>query len=149
MRILFTLFVLIFTASFNRLSAADVKVEVLVKSDKMWDGTSLPDFSEKETEVTVLRITIPPHTTLPLHKHPMINAGYMVSGELTVESEDGKVLNLKQGDVLIELVDKWHFGSNNTDQPVVIVVFYVGTKGQPLSIKKQPIHATENTQIKH
>jgi quercetin dioxygenase-like cupin family protein len=118
-------------------AGGDVQVETLAKSDTMWDGTSLPDFSDKETEVTILRITIPPHTTLPVHKHPVINAGYMLSGQLTVQSEEGKTKLLKEGDALIELVDKWHFGMNATDEPAVIVVFYLGTEGDPVSITRQ------------
>jgi len=113
-----------------------ITVEVLAKSENSWDGKSLPDFSQKQTEVTVLRITISPKATLPVHKHPVINAGYMVSGHLTVHSESGKVLKLKPGDAIIELVDQFHYGINETDKPVVIVVVYTGTTGTPLSIKE-------------
>lgn len=114
-----------------------IKVEVLAKSEKSWDGKSLPDFSKAETEVTVLRITIPPKTTLPMHKHPVINAGYMVEGHLTVHTEKpGEILKLKPGDAIIELVDKWHYGVNETDKPVVIVVTYFGTTGATITEKK-------------
>ncbi len=119
------------------LSAADVEMDVLVKSDKMWDGTSLPDCSDEETEVSIIKITIPPHTALPVHKHPVINAGYLISGSLTVHSEAGGEKHLKSGDGLIELVDKWHYGRNDGDEPAVIVVVYVGAVGQPLTIKKE------------
>lgn len=115
----------------------DIKVEVLAKSEKAWDGSSLPDFSAAQTEVTVLRITIAPKAVLPKHKHPIINAGYMVEGHLTVHTEvPGEILKLKPGDAIIELVDKWHYGVNETDKPVVIVVMYVGPAGSVLSVKK-------------
>lgn len=114
-----------------------IKVEVLAKSENSWDGTSLPDFSKNPTEVTVLRITIAPRATLPMHKHPVINAGYMVEGELTVHTEKpGEILHLKKGDAIIELVNKWHYGVNLTEKPVVIVVTYFGTTGTPLTVKQ-------------
>ncbi len=115
-------------------AAATIQVETLVKSEAMWDGTSLPDFTDEETEVTVLRITIAPKATLPLHKHPLINAGYLVSGELDVHSQEGPELHLKAGEALVELVDKYHYGVNPGDEPAVIVVFYVGPAGTPLSV---------------
>lgn len=73
----------------------------------------------------------------------MINAGYMVSGNLTVHSESGKVLKLKPGDAIIELVDQFHYGINETDKPVVIVVVYTGTTGTPLSVTR-PSNTTES-----
>ncbi len=39
-------------------------------------------------EVTILRIHIPPGATLPLHEHPVINAGVLLKGELTVTTQD-------------------------------------------------------------
>jgi hypothetical protein len=37
---------------------------------------------------------------------------------------------------LIEVVDKWHYGVNEGDETVGIVVFYAGTKESAYSIKK-------------
>ena len=72
-----------------------------------------------------------------MHKHPVINAGYMVEGHLTVHTEKpGETLKLKPGDAIIELVDKWHYGVNETDKPVVIVVTYFGTTGATITEKK-------------
>lgn len=120
-------------------AAEPVRAEVLVRSDTMWDGTPLPDCDGQAVEVTVARITIAPHSRLPMHKHPMINAGYLVSGELTVYSAEGLTRKVTAGEGLIELVDKWHYGRNDSDDPAVIVVVYVGAKGQPLSVKEAPV----------
>ena len=35
-------------------------------------------------QVTVLKITVPPHTALAWHHHPMISAAYVLSGQLVV-----------------------------------------------------------------
>lgn len=96
----------------------------------------MPSYPKETPEISVLKITIPAHTELPLHKHPIINAGYMVKGSLKVVTDENKVLHLKAGDALIEVVDKWHYGVNEGDEAVDIVVFYAGTKESVYSIKK-------------
>lgn len=110
-----------------------VKVQKLIQSEKMWDGTTLPAYPEGQPEITVAKITIPPRSTLAWHKHPSINAGYLLSGALTVISEDGKQLTLNPGDALIELVNKYHYGRNDGNVAAEIVVFYAGKQGIALS----------------
>ncbi|MBD1584643.1 cupin domain-containing protein [Pseudoalteromonas sp. S16_S37] len=114
---------------------ASVSFEVISKSTKSWDGAVLPSYPDGQPEITILKVTIPAGATVVKHKHPMINAGVMLSGELSVRSEDGKVLKLSAGEPIIELVGKWHEGKNEGDTPVEILVFYAGIEGQPLSIK--------------
>jgi quercetin dioxygenase-like cupin family protein len=113
-----------------------VESETLVKSTQSWDGSVLPAYPKEAPEISVLKITIPAHTTLPLHKHPIINVGYMVKGTLKVVSDENKTLILKAGDAIIEVVDKWHYGVNEGDEPVEIVVVYAGVKESVYSIKK-------------
>ena len=62
---------------------------------------------------TILKISIPPKTRLPLHQHPVINAGVLIKGELTVMTEDGKILHLQAGDPIVEVTDTWHFGEKH------------------------------------
>lgn len=125
--------VLLFSYGF---SAGNVESVTLAKSDKSWDGSAMPAYPKETPEISVLKITIPAHTELPLHKHPIINAGYMVKGSLKVVTDENKVLHLKAGDALIEVVDKWHYGVNEGDELVEIVVFYAGPKENVYSIKK-------------
>lgn len=113
-----------------------VKVDVLAKTSSSWDGGTLPDFPKGKPEVTILRITIPPGAHLPLHEHPVINAGLLLSGELTVETEDKKILYLKAGDSIVEVVNTWHSGKNEGNIPAEIVVFYAGIQGTPITIKE-------------
>lgn len=117
-------------------AAGNVESVTLVKSDKSWDGSAMPAYPKGAPEISVLKITISPHTELPLHKHPIINAGYMVKGSLKVLTDENKTLHLKAGEALIEVVDKWHYGVNEGDEPVEIVVFYAGAKESVYSIKK-------------
>ncbi|MGH1539257.1 MAG: cupin domain-containing protein [Arenicella sp.] len=124
----------------NNASAKSVntatKVEVLAKSTKSWNGDQLPKYSTADPEITILKITIPAGTKLPLHQHNMINAGVLLKGQLTVVTEDNDTLHMKAGDTIVEVVNKWHYGKNDGLVPAEIIVFYAGTVGEPLSIKK-------------
>lgn len=113
-----------------------VTVDVLAKTISSWDGRDLPDYTKGKPEITILRITIPQGVQLPLHKHPVINAGILLKGELTVVTEDNKTLHLKAGDSIVELVNKWHYGKNEGNKPAEIIVFYAGILGTPITIKK-------------
>ncbi len=117
-------------------SAEDVKVQVLAKSTSSGDGSRLPAYRRGKPEITILKITIPPGKQLPLHKHPVINAGVLLSGELTVTTHDNKVLYLKAGDSIVEVVNKWHYGKNEGNVPVDIIVFYAGVLNNPITIKE-------------
>ena len=117
-------------------SASAKKLNTMTKAIASWDGKELPDYPKGKPEVSILRITIPPGTELPLHKHPVINAGLLLHGELTVVAEDGATLHLKAGDTIVEVVNKWHYGKNEGNEPAEIIVFYAGIQGKPLSIKQ-------------
>ena len=112
-----------------------VGVEMLAKTGQSWDGSTLPAYPQRAPEITILRITIPAGTVLPLHQHPVINAGVLLSGELTVIAEGDQTLHLKAGDPIVEVVNKWHYGQNTGKDPAVILVFYAGAQGTPISIK--------------
>lgn len=114
-----------------------VKVETLAKSGASWNGAKLPPYPEEAPLITMLKITVPPHSELDWHNHPCINAGYLISGELIVTSETGQTLTLHAGDGLIEMVDTWHYGRNDRDEPAEIVVVYVGIEGQPLAVMRE------------
>ena len=111
------------------------QVEVLAQTETSWDGTRLPKYPQGHAVVTILRITIPPHTSLPIHKHLVINAGVLLKGELTVVSESGLSLHLKAGDSIVELVNQWHYGVNDGNEPAEIIVFYAGERGRPNTVQ--------------
>ena len=109
-------------------------VETLVKTTKSWDGATLPAYATGQPEITILRITIRAGQKLAVHRHPYINAGVLLKGELTVRTEDGRTLVLRPGDPIVETVQTWHHGENSGDGPAEIVVFYAGIEGQPITV---------------
>ncbi|MFK5951649.1 MAG: cupin domain-containing protein [Desulfobacterium sp.] len=126
---------LLTTASWAHDGGGGVTVDVLAKTTTSWNGVSLPEYSPGTPEVTILRIVIPAKTELPLHQHPVINAGVLLKGELTVVTQDNKTLHLKAGDSIVEVVDTWHYGRNDGDGPAELIVFYAGVKDTPITVK--------------
>lgn len=110
-----------------------IQSETLLSSTSSWDGVPYQAYSSGQPQLSVLKITIPPHTQMKWHTHPMPNAAYVVSGELTVEKKEGGAKRLlTAGQVLPEMVNTLHRGISG-DAPVVLIVFYAGVKGMPLS----------------
>ena len=116
---------------------AKIEVDKLAESTKSWNGELLPSYSTGQSKITILKYTIPPHTTLAMHKHFVINAGVLIKGMLTVVDEKGNTLELKAGDSIIELVNIYHSGENKGNEPAEIIVFYAGTEGATLTVKKE------------
>ena len=114
-------------------AAADNEIssEVLVKTQTSWDGSALPEQNLKNPEISIVRTKIAPGAELKMHKHQMINAGYIVKGELEIISVDGGRKVAKAGDCVVELVNKAHFGRNIGGGEVEILLFYIGEKGAP------------------
>jgi len=127
--------ILLFISCSSYVHAYTIVSDILVKSTHSWDGSQLPSYPEGQPEVTILRITIPIGAKIPLHQHPYINAGVLTKGELTVLTKKGEKLIMTAGDPIVEIVNKWHFGTNSGNVPAEIIVFYAGIKGQPITVK--------------
>jgi quercetin dioxygenase-like cupin family protein len=113
--------------------STDIKREILLQSSKSWDDTPYIRYPDAAPELTVLRLLIPANTQLPWHSHPIPNAGYILSGELTIEDRNsGQTRRIKQGEALAEMVNITHRGVTG-DEPVELVVFYAGSEGIPLA----------------
>ncbi|MCL1094028.1 cupin domain-containing protein [Shewanella kaireitica] len=106
----------------------------LIKSTQSWNGNELPAYALAQPEVTIKEIIIAPGEKLPWHQHPVINAGILLSGELVVQTREGKKLHLKAGDTLIELVNTSHTGQNISNEPAKIVVFYLAEQGEKVTV---------------
>lgn len=121
------------TAASPSTLGSGVHSELLVQTVHTWDGDLLPPYARGQPQISVLKYEIPPGARLPLHYHEHANAGVLLSGSLTVHSEDGAVTRLGPGEVLVELVGTPHYGVNEGDQTTVVVVFYAGEQGRPLT----------------
>ena len=111
---------------------AQAKAETVLETTTAWNGTSykIPD----NPSVLVLKIKIPAKDTLAWHQHPYFNVGYLLKGELKVETQKGETLLMKAGESLVELNEQWHRGINVGEEDIEIVVFYLKEKDTPITI---------------
>lgn len=110
-----------------------VKAETLLATGISWDGEIYKAYPSGDPELSILRITIPPHTRLAWHEHPMPNAAYILSGTLTIEKQDdGMKKVVHAGEAVAEMADTVHRGVTG-DTPVVLLAFYAGAKGMAVS----------------
>jgi len=118
-------------------SSYSAQKDVLLKTTSTWDKTEYKKLKIKKPEVTVLKIVIGVNEELPMHKHDLVNIAYVKKGTLTVITDDNKEITLHEGEVLPELIGKYHYGKNTGNEPIELIVFYVGEIGTPLSVNKQ------------
>jgi quercetin dioxygenase-like cupin family protein len=112
-------------------TVSSAHADILVKSDSSWNGKPYTAYPQGRPQLTVLKMTIPAHTALPWHIHPMPNAGYVLSGQLTIEDQaTGKKQTFQAGQAFTESVNDVHRGISG-DQPTVLIITYAGTPGEP------------------
>ena len=114
---IFTQLTLCFSALFlsesllHAATPSSVKTETLLKSESSWEKTPYIAYPSGTPELSVVKITIPPHTELPWHTHPFPIAGYILSGEITLEKkETGERQLVTAGQAVPETVNIAHRG---------------------------------------
>jgi len=116
--------------------AYSAEKEVLLQTTSTWDNAEYKKLKIKTPEVTVLRISIGVGEALPMHKHDLVNIAYVKKGTLTVITDKKKQITVQEGECLPEIIGKYHYGKNTGDEPVELIVFYIGEKNTPLSVNK-------------
>jgi quercetin dioxygenase-like cupin family protein len=113
---------------------ATAQRETLLQTTQSWNGKPYTHYPTGQPQLTTLKVTIAPHTSLPWHTHPIPNAVYVLSGTLTLHDRaSGKTLVVNQGQVVGESVDDVHRGEAG-DEPAVLLITYAGTPGVPTSV---------------
>jgi len=126
------------TAGENRQRA--VLSETLLRTGSSWDDEPFRCYPSGQSELTILKITLAPHTGLEWHSHPMPSAAYIAAGELTVErKKDGKKQRFAAGQAVSETVDTLHRGMAG-NETVVPIVFYAGSPGVPFTPASVPLN---------
>jgi quercetin dioxygenase-like cupin family protein len=90
---------------------SQVRVEQLLQTTHSWDGAEYTRYVTGRPQITILRISIPPNTALDWHEHPMISAGYVLPGQITLEIKGTRERKtLRAGEALAESVNTIHRG---------------------------------------
>jgi quercetin dioxygenase-like cupin family protein len=120
-------------AQYNR----EIVAEPLLKTDTTTLGQKIvyPDYAD--AEITAMKIIIPPGASTGWHKHEFPVFAFILSGTLTVETEFNQVMHFSENSTFAEMIRTYHNGSNQGTEDVVLIAFYLGGKGVPLSVKKE------------
>lgn len=94
----------------------------------------MPDYPTGRPELVAIRYVFPPGKKLGWHHHDVMNYGVVQQGELTIVTVDGKEKTVREGEAVVEMVGTIHHGENRGSAPVVLNMFYLSQKGQPLSV---------------
>ncbi len=116
--------------------SSGVTSKVLSKTTVTGNGQKISYPLTDRAEVTAMTVDLAPGSETGWHKHPVPVYAYVVSGSLSVELEDGKLLSFSAGEAIIEVVNTMHNGRNSGTVPVKLAVFYLGAEGIPNVVRK-------------
>ena len=106
--------------------------EDLLKSQTSWDGGEIK-YPAGKPEITSFILRLEEGGTPKFHCHPVPTFGYVLRGEVEIETRDGRKTILKQGESAIEVMRTVHRG-RAIGGPAQIVVFYAGAVGLPNTV---------------
>src|ERR1700744_4562869 len=110
-------------------SVASGHREILLQTTQSWNGKPYTHSPTGQPQLTMIKLTIAPHTALPWHTHPFPNVVYGLSGTLTLHDRaSGKTKVVHQGEAVGESVDAVHRGETGDEQTVLLIT-YAGTPG--------------------
>jgi quercetin dioxygenase-like cupin family protein len=125
-------FCFVVRAQYNK----EIKVETLLKTDTTSIGQKIVYPNFPSDEVTISKVTIPSGKSTGWHKHTIPVFAYVLKGNLTVELENKQLKQFPENTTFSEVINTFHNGINNGKVDVVLIAFYIGEKGKPLSIFK-------------
>ena len=115
----------------------EIKIEPLLKTDTTSIGQKIVYPNFQSDEVTISKVTIPPGKSTGWHKHTFPVFAYVLKGNLTVELENKQMKQFPENTTFSEVINTFHNGINNGKVDVVLIAFYMGEKGKPLSLPKK------------
>jgi len=121
----------------------DIVIDPLLKTDSTSIGQKINFPASEDDEITVLKITIPPGGSTGWHIHEFPLVAYVQSGTLTVEFENNKSVSFSANSAFAETINTLHNGINKGTENLVLLAFYMGVKGKPLSVRREMIQKAE------
>jgi len=128
---MFSVVLLLVSSAFAADYSSGVTAKVLSKTSVTGNGQKITYPVTDKAEVTAMTVDLAPGAETGWHKHPIPVYAYVVSGSLSVELEDGKILSFGAGEAVFEVVNTFHNGRNSGTVPVKLAVFYLGSEGAP------------------
>jgi quercetin dioxygenase-like cupin family protein len=74
-------------------------------------------------EIHQIVYTLAPGERLPTHKHPQQRLGYVIEGTIDlIDIANKKTRHFKQGEMLVEMRNQWHYGINNDTSTTKLLI---------------------------
>lgn len=116
---------------------APVVVKPLASATTTADGRPIR-LPQGDVRVALSEYVIAPGAKLAVHKHPHTRLAYVLEGTLDVTDVDaGKTWSYKPGDLIVEVVDRWHFGVNTGATPVRLLVVDEAPDGAAVTVLRE------------
>jgi quercetin dioxygenase-like cupin family protein len=106
--------------------------EERLKTQTSWDGGVIY-YPQGQVEITSVKLRIEENQMTEFHCHPVPTLGYILQGDLIVETKNGKKITLKEGESVVEVMRTIHRG-RAINGPVEIIVFYAGSTTMPTTV---------------
>ena len=113
------------------------RMEIVGEASASRDGKPLPAYPAGTPCVVILRGVLPPHTRLPMHSHPVVDARAVLRGERTIVAADGAERTFRAGEGIVELVVAAHYGETRSEEAAELVMFCAGAGNLPLSEREE------------
>lgn len=111
---------------------AGLAAKQLLQTTTSWEGGEIA-YPQGKAEITSAKLIIEQGKTTAFHCHPVPTMGYVLKGQVEVETSSGKRVTLGEGDSVIEVMRTLHRGTA-LDGQVEILVFYAGAQGTPNTV---------------
>ena len=108
-------------------------ITITLQTGTSWNNKPYQGYPQGTTQLSVVRYSIPAHSSLPWHTHVIPSTAFVISGSLTLQSIDGTQQVFHAGDAFAESVGDEHRVYTDNDAAEVVCT-YVGVNGAPLSI---------------
>ena len=133
-RLEFLIFMFLLCLGANAQYNQGVVLQPLLKTDTTSIGQKIvyPNFTNDE--VSIVKVIIPPGKSTGWHKHGFPVFAYVIQGTLTIEVENHKTMQFQAGTSFPEVINTLHNGINNGKVDVILIAFFMGEKGKPLSV---------------
>lgn len=101
---------------------------------------TLPKMDGEHLSMRLVEVTYPPGASSQAHRHPCPVLGYMLSGTMRMQIDDGTPQEFKAGDTFVELPTNVHRVSMNpsTGTPAKFLVTFLCDKETPLTVPEPP-----------
>jgi len=104
----------------------------LNKTQTSWDDGVIY-YPQGQAEITSVKLRIEENQLTEFHCHPVPTFGYVLYGELVIETKNGKKITLKEGESVVEVMRTIHRG-RAINGPVELIVFYAGSTTIPNTV---------------